>query len=204
MPDSLELPGVLRAVVPLVCGEGFTRTRRRVVDELVALAGRHAAWRHGHPPPGVSPPLAAVARALDDPSEPPARLRRVKAIRIGGGSLQVIDLPPREVGAAHVPSPALPVRCQDERALTCANQYPYAAHASVLSEVVPRPGSTRTSNDGPGNRHPQAPMRQTPPAPSKGLPSCPSSATPFSFVREQHYTRAHTDEAKREIGRAHV
>ena len=36
-------------------------------------------------------------------------------------------------------------------------------------------------------------MRQTPPAPSKGLPSCPSSATPFSFVREQHYTRAHTD-----------
>src|SRR5438876_7457553 len=133
MPDSLELRGVLRAVVPLVCGEGFTRTRRRVVDELVALAGRHAAWRHGHPAAGRFPRLAAVARALDDLSEPPARLRRVKAIWIGGGSLQVIDLPPREVGAAHVPSPALPVRCQDERALTCANQYPYAAHASVPS-----------------------------------------------------------------------
>src|SRR5207244_9347266 len=117
------------------------------------------------------PRPAAVARALDDRPTTTARLRRVKAIRIGGGSLQVIDLPPREVGAAHVPSPALPVRCQDKRALTCANQYPYAAHASVLSELVPWPGSTCTSNDGPGNRHPQARMRQTPPAPSKGLPS---------------------------------
>ena len=26
-----------------------------------------------------------------------------------------------------------------------------------------------------------------------GVPSCPSSATPFSFVRQQHYTRAHED-----------
>src|SRR5947208_1865751 len=105
---------------------------------LAAAVGAEAARRrHRHPAAGRLPRLAAVARALEDLSEPPARLRRVKAIRIGGGSLQVIDLPPREVGAAHVPSPALPVRCQDKRALTCANQYPYAAHASVLSELVP-------------------------------------------------------------------
>ena len=26
-----------------------------------------------------------------------------------------------------------------------------------------------------------------------GVPSCPSAATPFSLVRQQHYTRAHKD-----------
>ena len=38
MPDALELPGMRRAVVPLVRGEGFAGCGRGVVDELVALA----------------------------------------------------------------------------------------------------------------------------------------------------------------------
>src|SRR2546422_6179274 len=140
MPDALELPGVLRAVVPLVRGEGFAGVRRRVVDELVALAGRHAVRRLRHSTPGRLPRLAAVARALDDLSEPPARLRRVDAVGIGGGSLHVINLPAREVRTAHVPLLALAVCCQDEGSLSRADQYPYTAHDPLLSCRAPSRG----------------------------------------------------------------
>src|SRR5256886_11909584 len=40
VPDALELPGMLRAVVELVRGEWLAGLRRRVVDEFVALASR--------------------------------------------------------------------------------------------------------------------------------------------------------------------
>src|SRR5438552_3147133 len=120
-------------VVPLVRGEGFAGVRRGVVDELVALAGRHAVRRLRHSTAGRLPRLAAVARALDDLSEPPARLRRVEAVGIGGGSLHVINLPAGEVRAAHVPLLALAVRCQDEGSLSRADQYPYTAHDALLS-----------------------------------------------------------------------
>src|SRR2546422_6435454 len=40
---------------------------------------------HGHFAAGRLPRLAAVAGALDDLSEPPARLRRIQPVRIGGG-----------------------------------------------------------------------------------------------------------------------
>src|SRR3989449_11693131 len=96
MPDALELPGMLRAVVPLMRGEGLARLRGRVVDVLVALAfGETFRGLFQHTSRRL-PRLAAVARALDDLSEPPARLRRVQPVRIGGGSLHVIDLPARE------------------------------------------------------------------------------------------------------------
>src|SRR2546426_9477334 len=103
MPDALELPGMLRAVVPLVRGEGLARVRGGVVDELVALTGRHAVRRLRHSTPGRLPRRAAVARALDDLSEPPAGLRRVEAVPLGGGSLHVLDLPARQGGAAALP-----------------------------------------------------------------------------------------------------
>src|SRR5204862_3072332 len=70
MPDALELPGMLGAVVELVRGERLAGIRRRVVDELVALASRHAVRRLGHPAAGRLPRLAAVAGALDDLTEP--------------------------------------------------------------------------------------------------------------------------------------
>src|SRR5438876_530110 len=135
MPDALELPGVLRAVVPLVRGEGLARFRGRVVHELVALALRHLAGLHGHSAAGRLPRLAAVAGALDDLSEPPARLGRIQPVRIGGGAFHVIDLPAGEVRTADVPPGALSVRRQHERALSFANLSPYPAHSLPLSEV---------------------------------------------------------------------
>ena len=110
MPDALELPGVRRAVVPLVRGEGFAGFRRRVVDELVALALGHAVrggGRFAGRCSGLVPCLAAVIRALNDLPEPAARLRRIEPIRINGRSLEMIDLPAGKVGAADVPLFAL-------------------------------------------------------------------------------------------------
>ena len=89
MPDALELPGVRRAVVPLV------RAGDAVVDELVAHR---------------LPRLAAVVGALDHLPEPAAGLRRVQPVRIDGRSLEVVDLPARKVRAADVPPFALAVR----------------------------------------------------------------------------------------------
>src|SRR2546422_10765611 len=103
MPDALELPGMLRAVVPLMRGEGLARLRGRVVGELVALAFREAFRGLFQHTCRRLPRLAAVAGALDDLSEPPARLRRVQPVRIGGGSLPVIDLPAPEMGGAPGP-----------------------------------------------------------------------------------------------------
>src|SRR5438445_8934540 len=81
MPDALELPGMLRAVVPLMRGEGLACLRGRVVGELVALAfGETFRGLFQHTSRRL-PRLAAVAGALDDLSEPPARLRRVQIIR---------------------------------------------------------------------------------------------------------------------------
>ena len=74
MPDSLELPGMRRAVVPLV------RAGDAVVDELVI-----------HRLPG----LAAVVRALDQLPEPAAGLRRIQAIRIDRRSLRRDTSPSR-------------------------------------------------------------------------------------------------------------
>src|SRR6266550_1667099 len=135
MPDALELPGMLRAVVPLVRGEGLAGARGGVVDELVALARGHAVGRLRHSAPGRLPCLAAVARALDDLTEPPTGLRRVQPIWIDGRALDVVDLPAREVGAGHIPPFALAIRCEDERALARPNQHPYATHILLLREV---------------------------------------------------------------------
>src|SRR3989442_1226021 len=121
MPDALELPGMLRAVVPLMRGEGLARLRGRVVGELVALAFREAFRGLFQHTCRRLPRLAAVAGALDDLSEPPARLRRVQPVRIGGGALYVIDLPPPQVRAAHLPLFALPLPGHDESTLAWAH-----------------------------------------------------------------------------------
>src|SRR5688572_4791253 len=107
MPDALEFPGVLRAVVPLVRGERLASFRRRVVDELVAVAFGEALGGLLQHTSRRLPCLAAVAGALDDLSEPSARLRGVQAIRVGGRPLYVIDLPTAKVGTSDIPRPAL-------------------------------------------------------------------------------------------------
>ena len=84
MPDALEFPRVLRAVVPLVRRERLAGLRRRVVDELVALALGHAVGRGGRLAgrrAGLVPGFAAVVGALDDLPEPAAGLRGVDPIR---------------------------------------------------------------------------------------------------------------------------
>ena len=117
MPDPLELPGMRRAVVPLV-GAGLA-----VVDELVA-----------HRLPG----LAAVVGALDHLPEPAAGLRGIQPVRVGRRALHVVDLPAPEVGTADVPLLAFAVGGQDEGALPCTDQDPYLAHC-YSSSTLPGP-----------------------------------------------------------------
>src|ERR1700687_4396346 len=78
MPDTLELPGVWRAVIPLV------RAGNALVDELV---------------PYRVPGLPTVARALDQLPEPSAGLRCIQAIRVSRRPLDVVDLPASKMGA---------------------------------------------------------------------------------------------------------
>jgi hypothetical protein len=137
MPDSLELPRMRRAVVPLVRGERLAGLGRRVVDELVALALGHA-FRGGGGlaggRPGLVPRLAPVIGALDDLPEPAAGLGRIQPVRIHGRSLEVVDLPAGEVWPADFPPVSLGVRRQDECALACAHQDSNLAHPLLLPE----------------------------------------------------------------------
>src|SRR5512132_1606245 len=87
MPDAFELPGMRRAVVPLVRGERFAGFSRRVVNKLVALAFGRAVRGRRRFAGGCSrlvPCLAAVIRALNDLAKPAARLRRIQPIWIRG------------------------------------------------------------------------------------------------------------------------
>ena len=71
MPDALEFPGMLRAVVPLMRGERLAGFRRSVVDELVALARRRAAGLRHFFPPGVSQVLPpSLERWIICPNQP--------------------------------------------------------------------------------------------------------------------------------------
>jgi hypothetical protein len=98
------------AVVPLV------GTRDTVVTEIVA-----------HRIPGDS----AVIRALDKLAEPAAALGGVKAIRIGGRTRDMKNLPSREMRSLHVPLPTPLVGGEDECALSRADQDPYSGHCSL-------------------------------------------------------------------------
>src|SRR5216684_5298524 len=133
-PDSFELPRMLCAVVKLMSGQGFAGFGGGVVHELVALAFGRSLWRgpFARRRPWLCPSFAAIIGPLNDLPEPAAALRRIQTIRVSGRSLEVVKFPAREVGTTDVPLFALAVRRQDERALSCANQYPYFAHLSLL------------------------------------------------------------------------
>src|SRR5207245_11113263 len=62
MPHALELPGMLRAVVPLMRGERLAGFGRRVVSELIAVALGRARWggRFSGRRSGLMPGFAAV------------------------------------------------------------------------------------------------------------------------------------------------
>ena len=110
MPHALELPGMLRAVVPLVRGQRLARLRRSVVDKPVRQRRRRPG--SGNRFVGQSrlmPRLAAVVRPLDQLSEPAARLRDVNPVGIHRRAFHVVDLPAREKRPAHLPVFALAV-----------------------------------------------------------------------------------------------
>src|SRR3974390_3049382 len=104
VPDALELPGVLRAVVPLMRGERLAGIRGGVVGELVALGFGHAAFGFfARGRARLMPGLAAVVGALEDLAKPSAGLRSVNAVGIGGRALQVIHLPAGKMRPADFP-----------------------------------------------------------------------------------------------------
>src|SRR5215470_13200690 len=96
MPHALEFPRMLRAVVPLMRRKGLSAFCRDIVNEFVALALRHSARSCGclaGRRTRLYPRLSAVVRSLHNLAEPAAGLRRINAVRFGGRSLHVIDLP---------------------------------------------------------------------------------------------------------------
>jgi hypothetical protein len=123
VPHARELPGMRRAVVPLV------RARHAVVGELVA---------------DRLPGLAAVVGALHDLPEPAAGLRRPDAARVRGRALDVIDLPAAEVRPVDAPALTLAVGRQHERALACPDQYAYPAHSGSSRCSILVSSATRT------------------------------------------------------------
>ncbi len=123
---------MLGAVVPLV------RAGDPIVDELM---------------PDRIPRRAPVVRALNQLPEPSVGLRRIQPIGVDGRALEVVDLPAPKVRATDIPLIAFAIRCQDERALACANQDPYLTHLPFLPAFpemhvrrarVPRPLVERT------------------------------------------------------------
>src|SRR6516164_8884837 len=80
VPDALEFPRVLCAVIPLVGGEGRAGCGRSVVDKLVGFALGHAAGTRGGfagSRAGLEPGLAAIIGSLNDLAEPATSLRGV-------------------------------------------------------------------------------------------------------------------------------
>src|SRR5579859_1299339 len=84
MPDTLELPGMLRTIIKLMRRQRFSGLRRNVVDKFVALSFRHSigtlffAWRSSR----LEPRLAAVIRTLNHLPKPPAGLRSINPVGI--------------------------------------------------------------------------------------------------------------------------
>src|SRR6266576_49552 len=136
VPDALELPRMLRAVVPLVRGEGLAGFRGSVVDEFVAFGlGRSSRPRGGFARgcSRLDPSFATVIGALDNLPEPAAGLRGVNAVGTRGRSFHVITLPAGKMRAADGPFFAFAVRRQNERTFPCPHQHANFAHEMLLS-----------------------------------------------------------------------
>src|SRR5262249_38311868 len=112
---------------------------RDVVNEFVALALRHPArscgWLAGRRT-RLYPRLPAIVRSLQNLAEPAAGLRRINAVRFGGRSLHVLDLPAGKMRTAHFPVFPLSILVQNEPALARSNQPPYSAPCSPLNWPV--------------------------------------------------------------------
>src|SRR5258707_4676127 len=134
VPDTLEFPGMLRAVVELMGGERRAGFLRIVVFEFVTFALGGSVRRFGFAGrrAWLEPGFAAVIGTLNDWADPAACLRAVDAIWIHGRPLQVIDLPAGEMWAADLPFFALAVGRKNKRSLARANQHSNFAHVLLL------------------------------------------------------------------------
>src|SRR5215467_3229446 len=120
MPDALEFPGMLRAIVKLMRCERRTGFGGSVVDKFIAFALGHAAGTGGgfaRRRAWLDPGFAAVIGALNDLPEPATGLRCVNAVGTLGRSLNVINLPASKMRTSDVPFLALAVREQNKCAL---------------------------------------------------------------------------------------
>ena len=124
MPDPFELPRMLRPVVPLWVVRGLPVSAEvsyanLLLSPLGMPSGRR---RFARRCARLYPGLAAIIGALNDLSEPRARLRRVNPVRINRRTLDVIKFPARKMRPVHFPIFALRIRSQNECAFPCANQ----------------------------------------------------------------------------------
>ena len=96
VPDALELPRMLRAVVP------FMRSGFALIGEFVAFALGESVrtLQVFRAATGSVPCFPAVIGTLDDLAKPAAGLRSVDAVRIGRRTFEVIDFPAGKMGAA--------------------------------------------------------------------------------------------------------
>src|SRR5581483_7341342 len=129
VPDPLELPWMLGAIVPHVS------SGRAVVNELVALALQHAApaLQILRLTPRCFPGFPAIVRALQNLAEPTAGLRGVDPVGVHRRAFQVIHLPAGEVRTINLPVLALSVGGENERAFACANEQSDSTHKKLLT-----------------------------------------------------------------------
>src|SRR6185437_8594083 len=102
MPDSLEFPGMRRAIVPLMCA------RDAVVHECVTD------WR---------PSFPAVIGTLYQLPKPGAVLRGIQPLCVGGRSLEMEYLPAGKMGTGNLPLFAPGVGSENEGTLARAYEY---------------------------------------------------------------------------------
>jgi hypothetical protein len=107
MPDAFELPGMLRAIVPLMRREWPAGRGGSVIHELVALSDRYsrrACGRFARFQPGLVPRFATIIGSLNYLAEETATLGYVDTVRIGWRAVQVINLPTAKERAVNIPT----------------------------------------------------------------------------------------------------
>src|ERR1700679_4041090 len=115
MPDSLEFPGMRRAIVPLM------RAWVAIVQEFVTD------WL---------PSFPAVIGALYQLPKPGAVLRGIKPLSVSGRSLHMEYLPATKMGATNLPLFAHCVGSQNECTLARPDQYSYTAHPTLTYRLA--------------------------------------------------------------------
>src|SRR5215475_2211485 len=95
VPNALEFPRVLRAVVPHMRGKRLSGFRGDVVDKFVALTFGHplGSCLFARRSARLKPGLAAVVGAFNDLAKPAACLRGVDSVRVQRRPLHVVNLP---------------------------------------------------------------------------------------------------------------